>query len=76
LINAAPSPARDLLAELTRLAPRLEEDTQLEVIAEAALVVVETGATPPLAIKQATSSVLRDLGRLWQAKPLEDCYWL
>lgn len=76
LNNSAPSRARDLLLELTKLAPKLSDDARLEAIAEAALLVLETAISPAEAMKQATRTVRKQESFLRYAKPLEDCFWL
>lgn len=73
LACAAPSDARDLLAQITQAVPRC--DDRDEIIAEACLLAL-SGASVEEAVREARKIVRRSAASLAYAKPLHDCFWL
>jgi hypothetical protein len=71
--NAAPSPWRDVLLQVARLAPRIDDHD--EIVSEAVLYVVE-GMDIENAISKARTKVLRGQSMYRYAKPIDDCFWL
>jgi hypothetical protein len=73
LACAAPSEARDPLAEITQAVPQC--DDRDEIVAEACLLALG-GASVEEAVREARKIVRRSAASLAYAKPLHDCFWL
>lgn len=73
LITAAPSPWRDVLAEISRLVPRI--DDRDDVIAEAAMLVVD-GMDVSAAVAQAKRAIVRAGTPYRYMVPIEECFWI
>ncbi|UIY44118.1 hypothetical protein [Methylobacterium radiotolerans] len=69
------APGRELLARILDLAPRCDAGLREEIVSEAVLAVLDGGCIET-ALQAARQKVFREASRFYQAKPLQDCYWL